>query len=117
MRPLFPTLLLLALAVIRVDGAEHPRPLALGSPLPDFSLPGVDGRTYTPADFSQAGVFVLVFTSNHCPTAQAYEGRLKQLVADYTPRGVAFLAVIPTTPPPSGSTRWATPISATPSTR
>lgn len=95
MRPLFPTLLLLALAVIRVDGAEHPRPLALGSPLPDFSLPGVDGRTYTPADFSKAGVFVLVFTSNHCPTAQAYEGRLKQLVADYTPRGVAFLAVNP----------------------
>jgi len=26
---------------------------------------------------------VLVFTCNHCPTAQAYEKRIMQLVTDY----------------------------------
>src|SRR5688500_13687870 len=25
--------------------------LAIGSPLPEFTLPGIDGRDYTPADF------------------------------------------------------------------
>jgi len=54
--------------------------LPLGSPLPDFKLPAVDGHEYSPADFAAAKVFVIVFTCNHCPTAQAYEERLKTLV-------------------------------------
>ncbi len=69
--------------------------LPLGSPLPDFNLPAVDGRNYTPADFAQAEVLAIVFTCNHCPTAQAYEERLKRLVTEYQPRGVAFLAINP----------------------
>ncbi|HVU17060.1 MAG TPA: redoxin family protein [Candidatus Didemnitutus sp.] len=67
--------------------------LPIGSPLPDFKLPGVDGKEYTPATFASSPIFVLIFTSDHCPTAQAYEGRIKKLVADFEPRGVAFLAV------------------------
>src|SRR4051794_17111042 len=54
-------------------------PLAIGSPAPDFSLPGVDGRTYSLKDFAAAKVLAVVFTCNHCPTAQAYEGRIKQM--------------------------------------
>ncbi len=69
--------------------------LPLGSPLPDFKLPATDGRDYTPADFAAAKALVIVFTSNHCPTAQLYEERLKKLVSDYQPRGVAFLAINP----------------------
>ncbi len=69
--------------------------LPLGSALPDFSLPAVDGKTYGPADFKTAKVLVLVFTSNHCPTAQAYEERIKKLVTTYQSRGVAFLAINP----------------------
>ncbi len=69
--------------------------LPLGSALPDFKLPATDGRDYSPADFAKAELLVIVFTCNHCPTAQAYEGRLKKLVAEYQPRGVAFLAINP----------------------
>lgn len=69
--------------------------LPLGSALPDFKLPGVDGRDYAPADFAKADLLAIVFTCNHCPTAQAYEGRIKQLVTDFSPRGVAFLAINP----------------------
>lgn len=72
--------------------------LPLGSPAPDFALPGVDGRTYRLKDFADAKLLAIVFTCNHCPTAQAYEERLKQLVDDYRPRGVAFLAVNPNSP-------------------
>lgn len=74
--------------------ADHPT-LPLGSPAPDFRLPGVDGKEYTLASFAEAQVLVVVFTSNHCPTAQAYEGRIKQLVVDYAARGVAIVAINP----------------------
>ncbi len=72
--------------------------LAIGSQAPDFQLPGVDGKTYSLADFSQAKVLVVVFTCNHCPTAQAYEGRLARLHADYRDRGVAVVAISPNDP-------------------
>lgn len=73
---------------------EHPT-LPLGSPAPDFKLPGVDGKTYSLKDFAHEKILVVIFTCNHCPTAQAYEERIKQLVNDYRPRGVAFVAINP----------------------
>jgi thiol-disulfide isomerase/thioredoxin len=73
---------------------DHPA-LPLGSPAPDFELPGVDGRTHALRDFAKAKVLVVIFTCNHCPTAQAYEERIKKLVAEYRPRGVAFVAINP----------------------
>ena len=54
---------------------------------PDFMLPGVDNRYYALKDFAEADVLVVVFTCNHCPTAQAYEERIKQLAADYKDKG------------------------------
>ena len=77
-----------------VSAASKPAPLAIGSDLPDFNLPAVDGKSYTPASFKDAEVLMLVFTCNHCPTAQAYEGRLKEIAADYKDR-VAVLAINP----------------------
>ena len=65
--------------------APDPKTLPIGSQAPDFRLPGVDGKTYTLADFAQAKVLVVVFTCNHCPTAQAYEGRIAR-VARRLPR-------------------------------
>jgi peroxiredoxin len=87
-------LLFALLAVGPLAAADHPT-LPTGSPLPDFRLMGVDDREYTPADFKDAQVFAVIFTSNHCPTAQLYEERIKKLVADFTPRGVAFVGINP----------------------
>jgi peroxiredoxin len=69
--------------------------LEIGAAAPDFKLPGVDGRTYTLADFADAKMLVVVFTCNHCPTAQAYEERLLKMHADYKDRGVAMVAISP----------------------
>lgn len=93
-RLILPLVLALSFAAPLFAAAERPL-LPIGSPLPDFKLPGVDGHEYTPADFAKANLFVLIFTCDHCPTAQAYEERIKRLVTEYTPRGVAFLAVNP----------------------
>ena len=73
--------------------ADEPVTLEIGSRAPDFTLPGVDGRDYSLKDFDQAAVLVLVFTANHCPTAQAYEDRIKALAAEYRDRGVALAAI------------------------
>jgi peroxiredoxin len=72
--------------------------LQIGQKAPDFNLPGVDGRNYKLADFARADVLVIIFHCNHCPTAQAYEGRIKKLAADYKGKGVALVAISPNDP-------------------
>jgi thiol-disulfide isomerase/thioredoxin len=72
--------------------------LAIGSPAPDFDLPGVDDRRYSLKDFAAAKVLVVVFTANHCPTAQAYEERIQKLHDDYAGKGVALVAISPNDP-------------------
>lgn len=91
-------LLLFALKLTLVSAVADPQPLAIGAAAPDFSLPGTDGKTYTLRDFSGSSVLVIVFTCNHCPTAQAYEDRIKQLVTDYKSKGIAVVAISPNDP-------------------
>ena len=76
-------LVCLTLAASSALAAELNIPtLPLGAAAPDFKLPGVDGRKYSLKDFSRAKILIVVFTCTHCPTAQYYEDRLKQLVTD-----------------------------------
>ena len=76
---------------------DHPT-LAIGSKAPAFSLKGVDGKTYSLASFSKYKILVIIFTCNHCPTAQAYEDRIIQLAKDYQPKNVAIVAINPNDP-------------------
>ena len=77
---------------------QPPETLKIGSPAPDFNLPGVDGEKHSLASFREADVLVIVFTCNHCPTAQAYEDRIKRLAADYRKKNVALVAISPNDP-------------------
>lgn len=87
-----------------VPGNPQPVPkqkvetLAIGAQAPDFNLPGTDGKYYTLQDFKDAKVLVVIFTCNHCPTAQAYEDRIISLTADYKDKGVAVVAISPNSP-------------------
>lgn len=72
--------------------------LAIGAEAPDFRLPGVDDKTYNLADFADAKVLVVIFTCNHCPTAQAYEDRIARFHAEYRDKGVAVVAISPNDP-------------------
>lgn len=90
-------LLLFLLPVLAFAADDHPT-IAIGTKAPPFSLKGVDGKTYTLASFNSAKLLAIVFTCNHCPTAQAYEDRLIQLTKDYAAKGVAVVAVSPNDP-------------------
>ena len=76
----------------------QPETLPLGAAAPAFDLPGVDGKRKRLEDFAQSRLLMVVFTCNHCPTAQYYEERLKQLAADYKDKGVAVVAIMPNDP-------------------
>lgn len=76
---------------------SHPT-LPIGAAAPDFKLKGVDGKMYSLASFKNASVLVIIFTCNHCPTAQAYEDRIIQLKKDYGSKGVALVAISPNDP-------------------
>lgn len=76
---------------------SHPI-LAIGSPAPNFELPGVDGKIHRLSDYASSPVLVIVFTCNHCPIAQIYERRIEQLADDYKDRGVAVVAIQPNDP-------------------
>jgi peroxiredoxin len=76
---------------------DHPT-LAIGAKAPDFSLTGVDGKIYNLNSFKSSPILLIVFTCNHCPTAQAYEDRIIKLTSDYKSKGVAVVAIMPNDP-------------------
>src|ERR1700761_2602982 len=61
-----------AAAAPAMDDIHFPT-LTIGSPAPDFHLPGIDGKTYSLATFKSSKVLVVIFTAVHCPTAESYE--------------------------------------------
>jgi peroxiredoxin len=69
--------------------------LKLGDAAPEFSLLGVDGKTYTLADFKDSPLLMVVFLSNHCPVSHAAETRLLPFVAAMKGRGLAVVAINP----------------------
>ena len=73
--------------------AVSPPAAILGIKAPDFTLPGIDGKTHRLADLKGKKGTVVVFICNHCPYVKGVIGRLvadaKLLMAD----GVNFVAI------------------------
>jgi peroxiredoxin len=79
------------------DSTLH-KTLPIGAQAPNFSLPGVDGKIYSLSSFKNANILAIVFTCDHCPTAQAYEDRIIKLTSDFKDKGVALVAIMPNDP-------------------
>lgn len=67
--------------------------LQIGETAPDFNLPGVDGRMWSLADFSDKKLLVVVFSCNHCPFVIGSEDRMNDMYAQYAPKGVGMIAI------------------------
>jgi len=87
------TTLILATSMAAAHGETVHPILALGSPAPNFALPGVDGKVHKLSDYAASPVLAVVFTCNHCPIAQIYEQRIEQLYENYGKRDVAVVAI------------------------
>ena len=86
------------LIAITAFAADEPETLKIGATAPDFNLLGVDGKHYTLSSFDDAKVLAILFTCNHCPTAQAYEQRIIDLVKDYSQKSFQLIAISPNAP-------------------
>jgi thiol-disulfide isomerase/thioredoxin len=98
LKPCIVFLLILSFTGNVISQTTHPDPktLEIGSKAPDFSLTGVDGKVYNLKNFEKAPVLVIIFSCNHCPTAQAYEDRIIALAKDYKSKGVDLAMISPT---------------------
>ncbi|MES2113478.1 MAG: redoxin family protein [Bacteroidota bacterium] len=91
-------LILMTSLLGRASAFDDIKTLGIGEKAPDFSLPGIDGKTYTLQSFKDAKVLVIVFLCNHCPTSQAYENRVIKITSDYASKGVSVIAINPNNP-------------------
>ena len=80
---------------ITVGQDAHPEPITLeiGARAPDFTLTGIDDKRHSLADYASSKVLVVVFSCNHCPTAQAYQDRLNDVYKTYTSKGVSLVVI------------------------
>ncbi len=67
--------------------------LKLGSKIPNFSLKGIDGKTYDLDSFKDKKALIIIFSCNHCPYVQAYQQRMVEIQKDYFDKGVAVAAI------------------------
>lgn len=85
-------------AKAKKDMPEDIAELKIGDSAPDFELTGIDDKKHSLKNYTKAEVLMIAFISNHCPTSQGVEGRLKKLLADAKGRGFRLVAINPNDP-------------------
>ncbi|WP_019671386.1 thioredoxin family protein [Eudoraea adriatica] len=70
----------------------------IGDYATDFSLPDINGKKVSLADFKDAKGYLVIFTCNTCPYSIAYEDRIIALDKKYKTKGVPVIAINPNDP-------------------
>lgn len=80
--------------------AFEPAPVGLnvGDIAPDFQLKSTSGKTVTLKDYKNVKGYIVIFTCNTCPYAQAYEQRIIDLHNKMSPMGWPVVAIMPNDP-------------------
>jgi len=61
----------------------------------DFKLRNVDGKYISLTDYDDAKGFIVIFTTNHCPYAVAWEDRIIELDMMFKSKGYPVIAINP----------------------
>jgi peroxiredoxin len=67
--------------------------ITLATEAPPFDLPGVDGANHSLDDYRDAPALAVVWSCNHCPYVQAWEGRMIELQREFGDRGFRLVAI------------------------
>lgn len=73
--------------------AVYSSQVPLGSPLPELTLPDLEGNPHSMVELRGSGVLVVVFSANHCPYVRHVEAALGQLATELADEPVTFVAV------------------------
>src|SRR5579864_1836860 len=74
-----------------VKTASTMRPL--GTEAPDFSLPNVDGKLFSLADFAGKRGLLVVFMCNHCPFVIHLRSALAAFGKEYQAKGLGMVGI------------------------
>jgi thiol-disulfide isomerase/thioredoxin len=72
--------------------------LALGTELPSFALPDLDGNIVTDEDFAHATALLVAFLCPHCPYVEHVRRTFAEVAKAYQARDVAVVAINPNDP-------------------
>ena len=67
--------------------------LPLGTLLPAFALPDVDGRVVSTAQHEHARALLVAFICQHCPFVRHIRSEFARFAREYQPRGLVILAI------------------------
>jgi peroxiredoxin/mono/diheme cytochrome c family protein len=73
----------------------------LGKKIDEASFTGLDGKTISISSIKEKKAIVVVFLSFDCPVSNDYSTSLAALHKDYSDKGVAFVAVVPSEEAPA----------------
>lgn len=95
MKTLFTTTLIACFIISTAFVDDVKTGYAVGDAAIDFKLKNIDGKFVSLADYKDAKGYIVVFTCNHCPFAQAYEQRIINLHKKYAAKGFPVVAINP----------------------
>ena len=67
--------------------------LKTGDKAPDFSLKGIDGKTYSLSNFKDAKALLVIFMCNHCPYVKAKQKTIIGLQNKYKSNGLVVVGI------------------------
>jgi peroxiredoxin len=67
--------------------------LPLGTRLPSFRLPDLDGRFVSPDDVRDSQALLIAFICHHCPFVRHIRQEFARVCREYQSRGVAVIAI------------------------
>ncbi|GGH04509.1 thioredoxin family protein [Pedobacter zeae] len=88
-------LFLMGLMLISLGVSAQSEGYKVGDVVKDFALKNVDNKTVSMADYKDAKGFIVVFTCNTCPVAQAYQARVAELNSSFAAKGYPVIAINP----------------------
>ncbi|KIA92028.1 redoxin [Pedobacter kyungheensis] len=88
-------LLLMGLVLISLGACAQTGGYKVGDVVKDFALKNIDNKTVSMADYKDAKGFIVVFTCNTCPVAQAYQDRVAELNNSFAAKGYPVIAINP----------------------
>lgn len=90
--------LMLSLVAIWATALSYAQGYNIGDKAADFSLKNVDGQMVSLKSFKDAKGFIVIYTTNHCPYAKAYEDRIIAIDKKYKLLGYPVVAINPNDP-------------------
>ena len=67
--------------------------LDLGTTLPSFSLPDLNGRTVSDADFKGSRALLVAFICKHCPFVKHIRAEFARFAKEYEAKGLKIVAI------------------------